>query len=188
MSHFFDTISKEMRTIKPTTLFLLVSFLLLPLIIGGIYLTTQLRSKASGSAEILDAKAVRISNVAAEVSYRTSTAVSTSLQCALSRTGVRFFAGEDAEPTIQHLINTQDFNVTLNTNTAYYCYIYSGDQEPVEIFVPASPLSRTFGIDGSAYSNDVYGACKGDEDYNPSLDINQDGCVLLNDLNEFPEY
>ncbi|KXK11198.1 MAG: hypothetical protein UZ22_OP11002000402 [Microgenomates bacterium OLB23] len=177
-----------LKNLKPSTLLILFSALLLPLVLGGIYYTTQIRSKASGSAEILDAKAVRISNVAAEISFRTSIAVQTTLQCALSRTGVRFFAGEDADATTQHLINTQQFNVTLNTNTPYYCYIYSGDQKPTEIFVPASPLSKTFGIDGSAFSNDVYGACKGDEDYDPSLDINQDGCVLLNDLNEFPEY
>lgn len=173
---------------KKQTLLIIGSLLLLPLILGGIYYTTQLRSKASGSAEIIDPKAIRISNVAAEVSYRTSTSVTTSLQCALSRPGVRFFAGEDSEPSTQHLINTQQFNVTLNANTPYYCYIYSGDQEPTEVFIPASPLSRTFGIDASAYKNEVYGFCKGDDEFNPALDINQDGCVLLNDLNEFPDY
>jgi hypothetical protein len=177
-----------MHNMNPRTLLIIASLILLPLIFGGVYYTTQLRSKASGNTEILNAKAVRISNVAAEITYQTSTSVATSLQCALSRTGVKFFAGEDGEPSTQHLINTQKFNVTLNANTPYYCYIYSGDQEPIEVFVPASPLSKTFGIDASAYSNDVYGACKGDTDYNPALDINQDGCVLLNDLNEFPEY
>lgn len=173
---------------KPRTLFLIISLVLLPFILGGVYYTTQIRSKASANAEILNAKAVRVSNVAAEISFQTSVSVAATLQCALTRTGVKFFAGEDAEASTQHIINTQQFNVTLNANTPYYCYIYSGDQEPTEVFVPASPLSRTFGIDGSAFSNDVYGACKGDDDFNPALDINQDGCVLLNDLNEFPDY
>jgi len=170
---------------KPRTLFIIISLVLLPFILGGLYYTTQIRSKASANAEVMDARAVRVSNVTAEITFQT---IATTLQCALTRTGVKFFAGEDVEPSTQHLINTQQFNVTLNANTSYYCYIYSGDQEPTEVFVPASPLSRTFGIDGSAYSNDVYGACKGDADFNPALDVNQDGCVLLNDLNEFPDY
>ena len=173
---------------KPRTLILLISLLLLPLMLAGIYYVTQLRSRASVSAEIVDAKALRVSNIAAEVTFRTTLPVDTTLQCAVTRTGVRFFAGQDGEAVMQHLINTQKSSVTLNPNTSYYCYIYAGQQEPTEVYVPASPLSRTFGIDGSAYSNSVYGTCAGDEDFNPALDINQDGCVLLNDLNEFPEY
>jgi hypothetical protein len=175
-------------SLKPRTLFLIISVLALPFILGGVYYTTQLKSKAASSAEVTNVKATRISNVAAEVRFNTSTTIKTTLQCALSKTGVKFFAGEDKEPLTTHIINTQDVNVTLNTNTPYYCYIYSGDQEPTETFIPASPLGRSFGVEGSAYSNDVYGACKGDADYNPALDINDDGCVLLNDLNELPDY
>lgn len=189
MSHFINDIRSSLQSLRPRTLVLLIPLLLLPFLVGGLYYATQLRSKANVNVEVVNAKAVRISNVAAEISFQTTAAVDTTLQCAISRTGVKFFAGQDGEPSTQHLINTQKFNVTLNPNTAYYCYIYINSQQlPPELFVPASPLSRTFGIDASAFSNGVYGTCTGDEGFNPALDINQDGCILLNDLNEFPEY
>lgn len=189
MSQFLSHIKTSMKSVKPKTLVLLIPLLLLPFIIGGLYYATVIRSKAQTSVEITDATADRISNVAAKVTFNTSVSVATSMQCAVSRTGVRFFAGDDLEASTQHIFDTQISNVTLNPNTSYYCYIYvNGQDTGTEIFIPASPLSRTFGIDASIYTNEVYGACTGDPSFDPELDINQDGCILLNDLNEFPEY
>lgn len=165
---------------------IVLSLLMLPVLVGGVYVAQQYFTSASESCPPTNIQTERTSNTSAVVSFSTTCETKAEIYCSVGEDGVQFFCGEDANPTMNHIINTQD--VTLNTDVPYYVYIETGMENRAQGYVSASPTDVTFGLDFSVYDDEtIIGITSEDPAYDPAYDINQDGMINMLDRAEFYE-
>ncbi|OGK38047.1 hypothetical protein A3I56_00180 [Candidatus Roizmanbacteria bacterium RIFCSPLOWO2_02_FULL_43_10] len=163
--------------------FVLMLLLILPIFLGAIYMVQKSSSQANASCPALNIKVQRTSNSTARIAFDTSCSVKAKVNCAIARGGIKFFCAEDSLATQNHILTTEE--VTLSTNTGYYIFIDTGTSTPVLGHIPASPVDSTYGLSFNAFDEKTMGTSSEDENYDPALDINQDGVINIIDKMEF---
>ena len=183
ISHRLTLIREKM--LSERRLILIVGILiLLPLVIGSVFFVNKREPQAASSAPT-NIKTTRISTVAGEVCFDTDLPVEAALRCSIGITGVKIFCGKDATPQMSRCLKTSDFDVTLNSGTGYYVFINTGREQESLAYIPASPDDPKFSLDAESYTEEALWICRGESGFDPALDINQDGCVNLADMDEF---
>lgn len=172
------------NNITPRTAMALVLFILLPVLLGGVYVVQRLSSRASEVCPAYDVTTQRLSETTAQVSFSTDCPVKSQIFCAVGKNGVQFFCGEDQDATINHIVMTSD-DVTLSTGIGYYVSIDTGVEQRALSYIPADPIDPTFGLDANLYNETIVGVDENDAQYDPAFDINQDGFINMHDKAEF---
>lgn len=156
--------------------------IILPLVLGGLFMVQKFRSSAEVITRPEQFHADRLSATSARIEFQTAQQSKISIFCAVSLKGVKFYCGEDENPETKHTISTADFKVNLNTGQGYYVFTNIPQITGPIGYIPADKDNPTFGVDSNVYGDDNLGLCLGDDEFDPKLDVNQDGCVFTNDL------
>lgn len=159
-----------------------IILIILPLVLGGLFVVQKFRSSAEVITQPEQFHAERLSATSARIEFQTAQQAKITVFCAVSIKGVKFYCGEDEDPVVKHSISTADFKVNLNTGQGYYVFTNIPQITGPIGYIPADKDNPTFGLDSNIYGEDNLGLCLGDENFDPKLDVNQDGCVYTNDL------
>lgn len=162
---------------------IITGVVVLPLIIGAVYLQRTARSEASASCPPDNIHTERVSPSAARVQFDTECLVKAKVFCAIGRDGIQFLCGEDDVETTTHIINTSE--VTLSSNTPYYVFIDTQLEKKSLAYIQASPSDPTVGLDFNLYNEDTMGLKSDSPEYDVRLDLNQDGIINGMDQSEF---
>lgn len=173
--------------ITPRIAIALALFVLLPVLLGGVYVVQRLSSRASEVCPAYDVTTQRLSENTGQVSFSTNCPVKAQIFCAVGKDGVQFFCGEDQEATMNHIIMTSD-DVTLSTGIGYYVFINTGFEEKEMSYISADPTDPTFGLDANLYNDVVVGVDETEAQFDPALDLNHDGFINMQDKAEFYDW
>ncbi len=187
MDKIKDSTQKVIQNLKknPRASAGVILALMLPLLLGSVYVVQQLRPRATESCPPTNVRTERVSASTGRVIFNTSCAVQAQIYCSIGRTGIEFFCGEDVSASSTHVIETTD--VTLNTNTGYYVFIDTELEQRTPAYIPASPDDITFGLDPLQFTTDALGVTADEPNFDPALDLNNDGVVNIFDRAYFYE-
>lgn len=169
---------------SPRVIGIIVGVILLPALLIGVYVMQTFNSRAAAGCPAENVKAERISNSSGSVSFTTNCSVKAQIYCAVGEDGVQFLCGEDEIESVNHNITTST-DITLSSDVAYYVYIDTGLEDRTPAFIPASADDKTVGIDFNSFNTETLGLEEGDEEFNVTFDLNQDGVVNMHDRAEF---
>lgn len=171
---------------SPRMIGLIVGIVFLPLLLIGVYVVQTFGSRASSGCPAENIKAERISNSTGRVSFTTNCSIKAQVFCAVGEDGVQFLCGEDEIESVNHNITTSS-DITLSSDVAYYIYIDTGLDDRAPSFIPANADDPTVGIDFNSFNIDTLGFEEGEEGFDVTFDLNQDGVVNMHDRAEFYE-
>jgi hypothetical protein len=163
---------------------ILILVVLLPAIVASVYFINKRQSRAA-VATPTNIQTKRLTTVVGQVCFDTDIEIESSIDCSIGLQGTKFFCGKDDAPKTHRCFKTDDFNINLNPGTGYYVFINTGREQPSLAYIPASPDDPKFSLQLESYEEDHLWLCRGEQGFDPALDINQDGCVNLSDMAEF---
>lgn len=163
---------------------ILILVILLVMVFGAIYTVQNYRSRAQQtSATPLFIRTTRVSSTVGKVQFETDIPVLAQITCSKLKESDYEPCGTDIAEATSHDISTDGSGFLLNPSIGYYVKIITGTVSTLT-YIPSDEKGAAFGYTLNSFDNSVIGSCRGEGDYDPAFDFNQDGCVNLNDAAE----
>lgn len=162
-----------------TVMVFAIGILLALLTVGGYFASRTFFASADPSMEPQNVVVTRSSPTAGEVTFLTEKPAVASLECSTIMDGDYEVCGSETSASTSHKLKT---SIILDPEKVYYFYILIGNVRYDNLGRPLMfEKSDEAGNDPSTFPTQLIGVCEDDPQYVKEYDLNNDGCILLND-------